>query len=74
MINLRSVSEHVLRETSTAEAPWIVVEGEDANYRSLTVGKLLLKEIRKGLEAQPELKSVLVMLRHYYHRLIICSC
>jgi len=47
-----SVSERVLRETSTAEAPWIVVEGEDANYRSLTVGKLLLKEMRKGLEAQ----------------------
>ncbi len=47
-----SVSERVLRETSTAEAPWIVVEGEDANYRSLTVGKLLLKEMRKGLETQ----------------------
>jgi polyphosphate:AMP phosphotransferase len=48
------VSEHVLRETSTADAPWIVVEGEDANYRSLTVGKLLLKEILNRLEAQPE--------------------
>jgi polyphosphate kinase 2 (PPK2 family) len=49
------VSEHVLHETSTADAPWIVVEGEDANYRSLTVGKLLLKEIRHRLDAQPEL-------------------
>ena len=49
------VSEHVLHETSTADAPWIVVEGEDANYRSLTVAKLLLKEIRHRLDAQPEL-------------------
>ena len=44
------ISEHVLRETSTGEAPWVVVEGEDANYRSLTVGKLLLREIRKHLD------------------------
>jgi polyphosphate:AMP phosphotransferase len=49
------VSEHVLHETSTADATWIVVEGEDANYRSLTVAKLLLKEIRHRLDAQPEL-------------------
>jgi polyphosphate:AMP phosphotransferase len=48
------VSEHVLRETSTGDVPWIVVEGEDANYRSLTVGKLLLKEIRNRLDAKPE--------------------
>jgi len=48
------VSEHVLRETSTADVPWIVVEGEDANYRSLTVGKLLLKEIRNRLDTKPE--------------------
>ncbi len=44
------VSEHVLRETSTGEAPWVVVEGEDPNYRSLTVGKLLLKAVRQQLD------------------------
>jgi polyphosphate:AMP phosphotransferase len=44
------ISEHTIRETSTGEAPWVVVEGEDANYRSLTVGKLLLREIRKHLD------------------------
>lgn len=53
-----SVAERVLRETSTAEAPWIVVEGEDANYRSLTVGQLLLKEMRKGLEAQSKEQTI----------------
>jgi polyphosphate:AMP phosphotransferase len=45
------VSDHVLRETSTGEAPWIVVEGLDHRYRSLTVGKLLLSGIRDRLNA-----------------------
>ena len=46
----RKVSEHTLRETSTAEAPWIVVEGTDPRYRSLTVGKILLEALRKRLD------------------------
>ncbi|TNC99502.1 MAG: hypothetical protein FD121_238 [Gallionellaceae bacterium] len=48
----RKVSEHTLRETSTAEAPWIVVEGADARYRSLTVGKVILESLRKHLAVQ----------------------
>jgi polyphosphate:AMP phosphotransferase len=43
----RAVSEHVLRHTSTAHAPWIVVEGSDERYRSYTVGKILLDALRK---------------------------
>ncbi|HCA26440.1 MAG TPA: polyphosphate:AMP phosphotransferase, partial [Betaproteobacteria bacterium] len=35
----RAVSEQTIRQTSTAEAPWIIVEGADARYRNLTVGK-----------------------------------
>ncbi|HLP98210.1 MAG TPA: polyphosphate:AMP phosphotransferase [Sideroxyarcus sp.] len=56
----RKVSEHALRETSTAEAPWIVVEGADARYRSLTVGKILLEALRKRLDnpARPAAASV----------------
>jgi polyphosphate:AMP phosphotransferase len=46
----RKVSEHALRETSSAEAPWIVVEGTDARYRSLTVGRILLEALRKRLD------------------------
>lgn len=46
----RKVSELALRETSTAEAPWIVVEGADARYRNLTVGKILLEALRKRLD------------------------
>ena len=51
----RKVSEHALRATSTAEAPWIVVEGADPRYRSLTTGKTLLQALRKRLDhpAQP---------------------
>jgi AMP-polyphosphate phosphotransferase len=46
----RKVSEHTLRESSTVEAPWIVIEGNDERYRSLTVGKILLEAIRKRLD------------------------
>jgi len=45
----RKVSERTLRATSTAEAPWIVVEGADERYRNLTTGKVLLEAIRKRL-------------------------
>ena len=45
----RQVSEHALRETSTANAPWTVVEGVDARYRGLTVGKLLLDSMNTRL-------------------------
>ena len=46
----RKVSERVITQTSTAESPWIIVEGEDANYRSLTVGKVILEAIRKRID------------------------
>ena len=48
----RKVSEHVLQTTSTAEAPWIVVEGTDFRYRNLTTGNVLLEAMRKRL-AEP---------------------
>lgn len=51
----RRISERALRETSTAEAPWIVVEGTDARYRSLTVGKAILRALRGRLD-EPEPK------------------
>jgi polyphosphate:AMP phosphotransferase len=47
----REVSEHVLRETSTGAAPWLVIDGSDANYRALTAGKALLAAIRGRLDA-----------------------
>ena len=44
------ISGETLRATSTADAPWIVVEGADPPYRSLTVGKALLAAMKKRLE------------------------
>lgn len=44
------VSEHVLRETSTGEAPWVVIDGSDPNYRAITAAKTLLTAIRGRLE------------------------
>jgi polyphosphate:AMP phosphotransferase len=41
------VNESVIRHTSTAEAPWVIVEGYDTRYRTLTVGKVLLDALQK---------------------------
>lgn len=51
------VSEDALRETSTAWAPWIVVEGSDPEYRALTAGRTLLEAMSKRLSAPPERRS-----------------
>ncbi|MBI3527729.1 MAG: polyphosphate:AMP phosphotransferase [Betaproteobacteria bacterium] len=49
----RKVSEFTLRQTSSATAPWIVVEGVDACYRSLTAGRTLLAAMRERLDRKP---------------------
>ncbi len=46
----RVVHEKVIRYTSSAEAPWTIVEGYDPHYRSLTVGKVILEAIRNRLD------------------------
>ena len=46
---LQDVAGHVLRLTNTPWAPWIIVEGEDDRYRSLTAGKILLDAIKSRL-------------------------
>jgi AMP-polyphosphate phosphotransferase len=47
----RQVSERTLRLTSTADAPWMVVEATDARYQKLTVGKVLLERLRARLDS-----------------------
>jgi polyphosphate:AMP phosphotransferase len=55
----RKVSERALRETSTGHAPWVVVEGLDPRYRSLTVGRLVRDALRRRVsERQPRLPRV----------------
>ena len=51
-----TVAERLIRETSTANAPWFIVEGEDENYRSLTVAKTIHQAIRDRLD-NPQLRS-----------------
>lgn len=46
---LQEAAAHVLRMTNTPWAPWIVVEGTDDRYRSLTVGKVVLDALQKRL-------------------------
>ncbi|MFI4940580.1 MAG: polyphosphate:AMP phosphotransferase [Burkholderiales bacterium] len=46
---LQEVAGHLLRMTNTPWAPWIIVEGTDDRYRSLTVGRVLLDSLRKKL-------------------------
>ncbi|MBI4913048.1 MAG: polyphosphate:AMP phosphotransferase [Acidobacteria bacterium] len=47
---LREAAERALRLTSTADAPWIVVEATDARYQKLTVGRVLLQALRARLD------------------------
>lgn len=53
----RDVSELVLRETSTGAAPWLVIDGWDANYRAVTAGRALLAALRARLTPKNGKKS-----------------
>jgi polyphosphate:AMP phosphotransferase len=46
---LQEVAGHVLRMTNTPWAPWIIVEGADDRYRSLTVGQILLDSLKQRI-------------------------
>ncbi|NVO00181.1 MAG: polyphosphate:AMP phosphotransferase, partial [Geobacteraceae bacterium] len=61
----RRSSEHALRQTSTSEAPWTIVEGEDPRYRNLTVGKAILQALRQRLDS-----SALISPAHTHPPLI----
>lgn len=44
------VAERVLTETSKPYAPWLIVEGSDIRYSSLTVGQHVLERIRQHIQ------------------------
>ena len=52
-----AVHESVIRHTSTAQSPWIIVEGFDAYYRNLTVGRMLLAALCKRLDEADKLPA-----------------
>lgn len=57
---LKEIAELGLRETSTAQAPWVVVEGLDERYRNLTVGTILLNALQDRLahkESKPTART-----------------
>ena len=45
-----SAADRAIRRTSTDQAPWLIVEGEDERYRTVVVATELLNAIRRGLE------------------------
>ncbi len=46
---MQEVAGHLLRTTNTPWAPWVVVEGTDDRYRSLTVGRTILESLQRRL-------------------------
>lgn len=48
----RQVAERALRQTSSAEAPWTIIEGYDARYRELTLGESLSRALRRRLAVE----------------------
>lgn len=42
-------SEHVISQTSTAYAPWHIIDGEDARYRNIAAARLILEAMETRL-------------------------
>ncbi len=66
-----SVTERMLRDTSTGHAPWMVIESADDRYRNLTAGLTVLEQIQRHLatrrksdapEAEPEIADPVTVL------------
>lgn len=49
------IAENVLAETSTADSPWLIVDGFDVRYSSLTVGRHVLNRIEQHLALRKQL-------------------
>ena len=52
----REISEHALRKTSTAEAPWSLVDAHDDHHRSLSVAQTVLDALRSPEPEEPKSK------------------
>jgi polyphosphate:AMP phosphotransferase len=48
-----TAADRAIRKTSTEQAPWQIVEGEDHHYRSIVVATAIRDAIRHALEAKP---------------------
>jgi polyphosphate:AMP phosphotransferase len=54
-----AAADRAIRHTSTDQAPWHIVEGEDEHYRTIVVGAELRDAIRRGLERAHESRKPL---------------
>ena len=53
-------AERLIMRTNTGAAPWAIVEGEDANYRAVTVATAIRDALRKRLDdAEPQPEAVI---------------
>ncbi len=48
----RKTSAEALRLTSSAQAPWYIIEGSDERYRGLMLGKIVLEALRLRLSSE----------------------
>lgn len=51
--DFRRVCTRALRETSTGEAPWLVIESSDDRYRNVTVAEHVINRIADRLDQRP---------------------
>ena len=54
----QKTADRVLRMSSTAQAPWYIIDGTDERYRSLTMGKIVLEALRQRLDNPPPVHSI----------------
>jgi polyphosphate:AMP phosphotransferase len=57
-----AVAERTLQRTSTAQAPWTIVEGVDEGYRSLTVATTIRDAIREALARSSSERAALTLV------------
>src|SRR5215510_1597472 len=61
---LVTAADRAIRKTSTEQAPWHIVEGEDHHYRSIVVATAIRDAIRHALEAKPAAAPQATPVRH----------
>jgi AMP-polyphosphate phosphotransferase len=52
-----AAADRAIRKTSTDQAPWQIVEGEDHHYRTIVVATAIRDAIRHALEAKPAARA-----------------
>ncbi len=56
--NFLMVAEKVLTETSTGNAPWLIIDGSNIRYSSLTVGQHVLSRIEQHIHKREAIKTL----------------